>query len=449
MSARYDALIVGGRCAGASLATFLARQGARVAVFEADRLGTDQVLSTHTIHPPGMDVLDDLGVGDAVRDRCPPVGLIRFEVDGAHADVPPPEGRHECCPRRYRLDRLLQETMAAAGADVHERTRVNALIWEDGRVAGVKATHASRPIEARGALVVGADGRHSTVARLVGAREYLGYEWRRAMYWAYWQPPSIWRSDVYPYDMLLTMKGPDRRVIFPTDDGQLLLGTVPEAATARGWRGDHRAGYLADLRGDPVFQPLVEGGTMTSRVIGTLSERFFFRQAAGPGWALVGDAGHHKDPIIGWGIAEGLVQAKQLARAIAEGGDLALERYWRQRDLDALPRYRLAQQRGEPGALNPVVPLVLGKAASTPWLPQAMVREIEHDANPFDVLPAGHVMRWVVGAALRGRPGLLRHFFAQGRRVRALQQELADARRRLEALAPVRPAQPTVKRAGS
>ena len=42
----------------------------------------------------------------------------------------------------------------------------------------------------------------------------------------------------------------------------------------------------------------------------------FFRASAGPGWALVGDAGHFKDPTPGQGIADALRQAEKLAGAI-------------------------------------------------------------------------------------------------------------------------------------
>jgi len=62
-----DVAIVGGHCHGAALAALLSRAGASVVVIEKDPLHTDQVLSTHTIHPPAMDVLDEIGVGDAVR----------------------------------------------------------------------------------------------------------------------------------------------------------------------------------------------------------------------------------------------------------------------------------------------------------------------------------------------------------------------------------------------
>jgi flavin-dependent dehydrogenase len=54
---RYDVVIVGARCAGATLATFLARGGASVVLLDKDRLPSDQILSTHTIHPPGLDSL--------------------------------------------------------------------------------------------------------------------------------------------------------------------------------------------------------------------------------------------------------------------------------------------------------------------------------------------------------------------------------------------------------
>jgi len=178
----YDVVIVGARCAGAALAAFLARSGASVIVLEADRLGTDQVISTHTIHPPGMDVLDELGVGESVREGSSTVRLIRFQVDGSYADIQPPPGRVECCPRRYRLDSLLQQAAIAAGAEVCERTRVTGLLRDGDRVVGVRAEHAGSEIEVRGRITVGADGRRSTVARLAGAEEYLGYDSPRAVY---------------------------------------------------------------------------------------------------------------------------------------------------------------------------------------------------------------------------------------------------------------------------
>ena len=427
--ATYDAVIVGGRCAGASLATYLAREGASVALLEAGPRGSDQVLSTHTIHPPGMDVLDELGVGAAVRKRCPPARVLRLEVDGVHVDVTPAEGRHECCPRRQRLDSLLQDVAESAGVEFFEKTRVVDLIRDGDRVVGVHAKSGDRSVEFRGQVVVGADGRHSTIAELAGAEEYLGYDWPRVGYWAYWEPPSDWSGPDYPYDFLLRFTGTDRRLIFATDDGQVLLGTMPVAGDRDRWRQDHETKYLEDLQNDRVFAPLVAKGRRASPVVGTVRERFFFRRSAGPGWALVGDAGHHKDPLIGWGIAEALVQAKHLAKAIREGTDLALERYWRQRDVDALPRFRYAEERGEPSPMNPVMRTALRRVPAVPGLAQHMFREAEYEVNPYELMPIGKIVRWTLSDALRGRPELILDFLRQGRRASGVQRELAHYRK--------------------
>ena len=96
----YDVVIVGARCAGATLATFLARAGASVLLLDKDRLPSDQILSTHTIHPPGLDVLDDVGVGDAVRAVAPPTHIVRLRKNDAFVDIEFPGGRAEYCPRR-------------------------------------------------------------------------------------------------------------------------------------------------------------------------------------------------------------------------------------------------------------------------------------------------------------------------------------------------------------
>ena len=87
----YDAVIVGARCAGATLATFLARAGARVLLLDKDAMPSDHVPSTHFISPPGMDVLDEAGVGEAVRSLAPRICVIRIKVDGKHLDLKLPE----------------------------------------------------------------------------------------------------------------------------------------------------------------------------------------------------------------------------------------------------------------------------------------------------------------------------------------------------------------------
>ena len=137
---RYDVVIVGARCAGATLATFLARAGASVLVLDKDRLPSDQILSTHTIHPPGLDVLDDVGVGVAVRAVAPPTRIMRLRKNETFVDIEFPHERAEYCPRRARLDGLLHDAATSAGVEVLDRTRVTSLVRDGDRVIGVRAT---------------------------------------------------------------------------------------------------------------------------------------------------------------------------------------------------------------------------------------------------------------------------------------------------------------------
>jgi flavin-dependent dehydrogenase len=58
----------------------------------------------------------------------------------------------------------------------------------------------------------------------------------------------------------------------------------------------------------------------------------FLRRSAGPGWALVGDAGYFKDPITAHGITDALRDAELLARAVSTGGDEAVREYQTTRD---------------------------------------------------------------------------------------------------------------------
>src|SRR5205085_11579919 len=81
------------------------------------------------------------------------------------------------------------------------------------------------------------------------------------------------------------------------------------------------------------------------RLWGTGDQQNFFRTAWGPGWALVGDAGHHTDSITARGITDAIVQSELLIAHIAgnltdsEGLDAALARFAADRDNLMLPGY--------------------------------------------------------------------------------------------------------------
>jgi len=422
----YDIVIVGARCAGATLATLLARAGASVLLLDGHAMPSDHVLSTHSINPPGMDVLDELGVGAAVRSVAPATRIIRAALGGTFGEIELPEGRAVYCPRRKRLDGLLQHAAVSAGARLLDRTRVVSLIQGDGRVCGVRTLSAGREQRFTAALVVGADGRHSTVARCVEAEEYLGYDAPRACYWGYWPTPSFWKTDpAYRFDAYFSIVAGDVRVIFQTDHDQLLIGSFPPVGDADAWRADPSGTLVAALAADPLIGPLVRDSRPDGKVRGAVRERFFFRRATGNGWALVGDAGHHKDFAVGDGITEALLQARSLATAIGGGTDAALVRWWRARDVAALPMYFLGR---EVGAIEPPLELqriVFERLNTVPALKDRLIAVMERRLSPLDTIPAFQLLQWACAAALRGRWGIIEELRAAAPRAMAVTRELS------------------------
>jgi menaquinone-9 beta-reductase len=426
-----NVLIVGARCAGATLAIHLARKGVDVTIVDSADLPSDQPLSTHHIGRYGMRLLNELGVGDKVRavaSGAPTVvdmGDVRVIVDH------PPEVSVRC-PRRLELDAILLDEARAAGARIRTRTRLTELVRDGERVVGavVRSGRQSELITAD--VVVGADGRSSTVARLVGAQEYHGYDGPRSAYWAYWPKPSWYEDDPrYRGAAILSNQDDHYLVAFPTNKDLLLLAiTFPNEQLPQ-WQGRRRERLLERLRGNELTAPLAQSDPVTD-VRGYVKPRFFFREAAGPGWALVGDAGLHCDPAPGLGISDALRDAHALADAIVAGGDAALTRYWRERDARSIEWFEQARNLGEPNANNPLSRLIYRKLAADPALVSRVAAMLDRELSPFALITPGELVRWVAGAVLRGDFGVVRPFLATIRRHTAVMAEV-ELRARLAA----------------
>lgn len=141
MTATYDALVVGARCAGAPLAMLLARMGHRVLLVDRATFPSD-TLSTLWIHPPGLAALRRWGLLDAVAATgCPPIATYAFDFGPfTITGTPHPHDGISTAyaPRRTVLDAMLVEAAAGAGAEVRERFTVDDVLIEDGVVTGVR-----------------------------------------------------------------------------------------------------------------------------------------------------------------------------------------------------------------------------------------------------------------------------------------------------------------------
>jgi 2-polyprenyl-6-methoxyphenol hydroxylase-like FAD-dependent oxidoreductase len=345
MSARniqhYDVVIAGARPAGAATALLLARQGARVLVLDKSRYGTD-TLSTHALMRGAVVQLHRWGLLPAVAGTgTPPVRSTTFHLADAVTTIPvkPKHGVEALyAPRRRVLDAILADAARDAGADVRFGASVSDLRRDRaGRVTGIIGRAGGAPLEASADLVVGADGRRSTVAWCVGARA------------AHVAPASsvlIYRyvRDDAPDDYHWYFRDGAAAGVIPTNDGQACVFVATSAERLRGepdlssyaaWRR-----ILAQAAPGLAERLDQRGPAGSPRVFPGLTG--YLRDAAGPGWALVGDAGYFKDPITAHGITDALRDAEILARAVASGGPDAVGRYQAERDELSLRLFRVA-----------------------------------------------------------------------------------------------------------
>ena len=434
----FDCIVVGARCAGAPLAAHLARGGMRVCIVDAAKLPSDQPFSTHAIQPGGMDRLDELGVGDAVRAVAPVISVNRFVLGGSVVDIRLRNGRPMYCPRRTTLDSLLANAAVAAGAELRDETAVVDLLHEDGRVRGVRVRHKGSTADLRARLVVGADGRNSTVAKRVGAAEYNAVESQRAGYWGYFPvTPAVERLGFQAY---IEIRHADLCFFFRTESGLAVAGALAPPAVARTWTRDVEGSVRARLADSDVTSSLVDSGARpVGRLVGLMKLRGFFRVPVGPGWALVGDAGLHKDPTAGLGITDALRDAKALSIAILDGREAALEVYWRKRDVDSTALYANATDLGSLDYHNPLNEMILRHIGSKPEFLPRLERVVERELSPYELVPPWQAFAWTAAALLRAKKRVFGSFLNGGKRSAQVARELSarsalleEAKRRLE-----------------
>ncbi|HEX5713980.1 MAG TPA: NAD(P)/FAD-dependent oxidoreductase [Solirubrobacterales bacterium] len=402
MSESFDAIVVGARCAGSPLATMLAREGLRVCLLDKDGFPSD-TLSTHGIQPIGVQVLERLGLLDPLLKLAPPIRRMRMRFDDSRlpvADVVGICGGPGLSVRRIALDEILVNAAAAAGVEVRSQTAITGLVADGGRVGGV-VTAAG---ELRAPLVIGADGTRSTVARLVGAKEYCPTTNGRIFMWAYYE------ADPTGGEMWIGKVGDHIYLGMPTDSGLTLVAACPSVERRAEARADREAVFAAGLRGWPELHAGVEGARRLGPVRTMANLHGFLRPAAGPGWALVGDAGHFKDPTSGQGIADALRQSERLAAAIvrALGGghdrpDGVLREWWRWRDEDAWEMYWLAHDMGAAGPTPPLRREAQRRIAAGPELATALVRVLNHELRPSQLFTPSFSLATLARALARRR----------------------------------------------
>jgi 2-polyprenyl-6-methoxyphenol hydroxylase-like FAD-dependent oxidoreductase len=392
----YDAIVIGTRAAGAPAAMLLARKGYRVLAVDRATFPSD-TLSTHIVHAPGIAALKRWGLLDAlVATGCPPIDTYAFDfgavtITGTSRPVDGVTTAY--CPRRTVLDMLLVEAARDAGVEVREGYNVDEILVEDGVVRGIRS--GSRVD--RAAIVIGADGRNSHVAKAMHAEESQTKPRLQYAYYTYFTGLPMERMETYIR--------PGRGFgVAPTHDGRTIVVT--------GWPYDEAAAYKADVEGNfrqtlelvPEFAERVARAERVEPFLGGAVPGWL-RKPYGDGWALVGDAGYNKDPITAQGITDAFRDAERCVGAIDAwlGDGKPFEDVmgaWHElRDMTALPIYEFTSQMATLEPPPPEMEQLLTAVQGNQEAMDDFVSVISGALSPTEFFSEGNLTRIFTAAA--------------------------------------------------
>jgi flavin-dependent dehydrogenase len=345
MSGTYDVIVVGARCAGASTAMQLARKGLKVLLVDRARFPSD-IPHGHLIHRHGPRLLRDWGLLERLgATGCPPITTITrdtgsFPLVGRDLVVDGVAAAYG--PRRIVLDKLLIEGAVEAGVELRDGFAIEEYTGDGNRVTGIRGrgrTSGARVME-RAIITVGADGRGSHLARTVRPVEHEVTPTLACWYFSYWSGVPSDGLEIYE-------RGEWAIFGHPTNDGLFALFVGWPICRQDTVRSDLERAFMAVVDLIPGLSERVRGGRREERFYGAANLPNFLRKPFGPGWALVGDAGCHKDPYLALGICDALRDAALLTDAIDQGLSArrpleeAMADYERQRNEATMEDYRL------------------------------------------------------------------------------------------------------------
>lgn len=289
----FDVAIVGGGPAGSTCASFCARVGLRTLVLERENFPREKVCGD-CLNPSCWPVLERLGLSYRVRDLSHSnLDSVQFiAICGRNLIVDLPAGKDsELSVKRSLFDALLLKRAHELGAHVREQTTVTALAhdenWKVETVGG-------EDFSAR--ILVGADGRNSTVARLCNllprpARERVALQAHIPL------PENFGRRIVLQF---LPEGYSGQAPVNETELNLCLVGKPPTISRLRRWAEGH-----FEITADQPWRTITP---LTRSPISCAHENLFF----------IGDAARVVEPFTGEGIYYAMRSGELAAIAISK-----------------------------------------------------------------------------------------------------------------------------------
>jgi flavin-dependent dehydrogenase len=322
--------VVGGGPGGASLATYLARAGKRVALFDSGN--KPELIVGESLVPATIPFLRRLGIEDEVAEYGtfkPGASFslprnqeqMHFRFD----EVRKARVSYSYNVPRDRLDASIRSAAVNAGAALFTG---RARIEREG--AGDRVRLADETLARTGGfltgqpdLVVDATGRSRTIARLLSLPSEAGPRRDTALH-AHLEGIELAREGHAHTDLL--ERGWSWRIPLP---GRVSVGLVIPSDHLRTFGDTIEEQFDAYLPHDPATRRWSEHAKRISTVVKYTNYQLRTQRGVGPNWALVGDAFGFVDPVFSSGLLVTLDSAWELSRAILAGGERALAGYER------------------------------------------------------------------------------------------------------------------------
>ena len=321
----YDVIVVGGGPAGSATASFLAKAGRRVLLFE--RAAFPRFHVGESLLPSTLPILDRLGVHAAIVERGFQVKhgatFHDQESDLEHTfyflkDKPWPSYSYQV--PRAEFDALLLEHAKKLGVDVRQPASVESVAFDPDGVSVTAESH-GQPTTARGRFLVDASGRAGLLSTKIGQRERVPNLGKVALF-AHFR--GAWRAPAPD-------EGNIRIYVFengwfwwiPLAGDRTSVGCVMHARTVREWDGTPEALYGEMIRRCRRVAGQLRGAEQVTEIHSEANFAYRNAPVVGDRFLAVGDAIAFVDPIFSGGVhiamQSGELAARAIDRALADG----------------------------------------------------------------------------------------------------------------------------------
>ena len=292
----YDIIVVGAGPAGSMAARFAAEKGVSVLMLEKDRDVGYPVRCGEAVSKAGIEEFitpDNKFIAATIDKFC------MVAPDGTEVILPLNEVGYIL--ERRIFDYELAKQAANAGAEILTRAYVNGLLFEDGKVSGVKFEYQGEQKEIKSKIVIAADGVESRVGRWAGIKTHVDFKNMESCVQITASNIDVNQDTCYFYfgkDV-----APEGYFwVFPKGNssaniGLGVSGTIGKRKSAQSYLNDF---MNTNYPNKPIL----------TQIAGGVPSVITLDKISAPGIIIVGDAARQVNPLSGGGIVSGMIGGK-------------------------------------------------------------------------------------------------------------------------------------------